>query len=232
MNDRIRSKSHLSGNRRHRGLFASLALFALLASPAAWASGLDSLEQFIKTTRSGKADFTQVVTTPGKNGQLSRSKTQQGSFEFQRPGKFRFIYRQPFEQTIVADGQTLWLYDADLNQVTTRKQEQALGSTPAAIVASASDLKALEKSFTLINEPDQDGLQWLLATPKTPDTQIQSVRVGFKPTAGSAMLSILEIIDSFGQRSVLNFTNVQNNAVLPAQTFEFRPPAGADVIRE
>jgi outer membrane lipoprotein carrier protein len=208
-------------------------LFALIL-PTAWAGGIDSLEQFVKTIRSGKADFTQVVTTPGKDGRLSRGKTQRGSFEFQRPGKFRFVYRQPFEQTIVADGQTLWLYDADLNQVTARKQEQALGSTPAAIVAAASDLKALEKSFNLADEPDQDGLQWLLATPKTPDTQLQSVRVGFKPATGAdaAVLSTLEIIDGFGQRSVLNFTNVQNNAVLPAQTFEFRPPAGADVIRE
>jgi outer membrane lipoprotein carrier protein len=208
----------------------SAALFAL-AAPFAHAGGIDSLDQFVKTTRSGKADFTQTVTTPGKDGQPPRSKTQSGSFEFQRPGKFRFIYRQPFEQTIVADGQTLWLYDTDLNQVTARQQDQVLGSTPAAIVAAAPDLKTLQQSFDLADEPDQDGQQWLRATPKTRDTQIQTVRVGFKPADNAATLATLEILDSFGQRSVLRFTDFQNNPDLPAETFDFHPPAGADVIR-
>lgn len=111
--------------------------------------GLDSLEQFVKGTRSGKAAFTQVVTAPAKDGQTPRARTQSGTFEFQRPGKFRFVYVKPFEQTIVADGKALWLHDVDLNKVTSRPQDQVLGSTPAAIVAAAPDLKALEKDFTL-----------------------------------------------------------------------------------
>jgi outer membrane lipoprotein carrier protein len=216
-------------NLSFRPLALALALvLAVMAASAARAGGIDSLAQFVKNTRSGQADFTQTVTAPGKDGQPPRVKTQSGGFAFQRPGKFRFDYRQPFEQTIVADGQTLWLYDADLNQVTARGQAQALGSTPAAIVAAAPDLKALEQNFDLADEPDQGGLQWLRATPKMRDTQIQSVRVGF---AGAAALSVLEITDSFGQRSVLRFTGFQANPALPAQTFEFHPPAGADVVR-
>ncbi|MDR0275765.1 MAG: outer membrane lipoprotein chaperone LolA [Burkholderiaceae bacterium] len=216
-------------------LFASLTPLAAAAliAPLAQAGGLDSLDRFLKDTHSGKAAFTQVVTQPPKQGRAAAQKTSSGTFEFLRPGQFRFHYEKPFEQTIVADGQTLWLYDVDLNQVTARRQEQVLDSTPAAIVAAAPDLKTLEKSFALADEPEQDGLQWVRATPKTRDTQIQSVRVGFKPATenAAAVLTTLEITDSFGQRSTLTFTDVQNNAALPRETFQFHPPAGADVIR-
>ena len=207
------------------------ALLVVLGLSPAWAGGLDSLEQFVKGTRSGTADFTQVVTAPGRDGQAPRSKTQSGSFEFQRPGKFRFVYRKPFEQTIVADGRTLWLYDVDLNQVTERKQDQVLGSTPAAIIAAAPDLKALERDFTLTDEPDQDGQQWVKAVPKARDGQLQSIRVGFRPGANGTELATLEIADSFGQRSVLSFSKVVVNAAVPASSFQFKPPKGADVLR-
>jgi outer membrane lipoprotein carrier protein len=218
-------------------LFRALALaFALAAcaAPPAWASGMDSLARFLKDVHSGQAAFTQTVTLPPKQGRAAAPKTSSGTFEFLRPGQLRFHYEKPFEQIIVADGKTLWLYDVDLQQVTARRQEQALGATPAAIVAAAPDLAALQKSFDLADAPDQDGLQWVRATPKTRDTQIQSVRVGFKPADGAAApaLATLEITDSFGQRSVLSFTDFQNNPALPPQTFAFRPPAGVDVIRD
>lgn len=208
------------------------ALLLSLAAPLAWAGGLDSLAQFVKDTRTGKAAFTQVVTSPGKDGQPARTRTQNGTFEFQRPGKFRFDYRKPFEQTIVADGQTLWLYDVDLNQVTARKQNQVLGVTPAAIVASASDVKALEKDFTLTDEPEQDGQQWVKATPRQRDGQLQSIRVGLQHGAHGPELRTLEILDSFGQRSLIRFTDMQLNTALPASTFQFQPPAGADVLKQ
>ncbi len=201
-----------------------------LAAPA-WAGGLDSLAEFVKQTRSGKASFTQVVTAPGKDGQPGRSKTQSGTFEFLRPGKFHFAYSKPFEQTIVADGQTLWLYDVDLNQVTARKQDQVLGATPAAIIAAAPDVKALEKDFTLTEEPEQNGQQWVKATPKSRDGQLQAIRVGFKQGAKGAELSTLDILDSFGQRSVLTFSGFEINAAVPASRFAFTPPKGADVLR-
>ena len=192
------------------------------------AGGLESLENFLRMTKSGRAEFTQLVTAPPKDGVLARAKVSGGSFEFSRPNRFRFIYRKPFEQTIVADGQTLWLYDVDLNQVTARKQAQALGATPAALIASAADLRALQNDFVLADAPDRDGLQWVLATPKARDGQLQSVRVGFR----GAELAVLEMNDSFGQRSVLTFTGFQSNVALEAANFQFKPPAGADVIRQ
>lgn len=203
---------------------------------SALAGGLQSLEAFVKGVKSGRAEFTQVVTAPAKEGQATRAKTSSGSFEFSRPNRFKFIYRKPFEQSIIADGQTLWLYDVDLNQVTARKQSQALGSTPAALIAAAPDLSTLQTEFSLSDAPDKDGLQWLLAIPKSKDGQLQSVRVGFRlrtPAADAIPeLAALEILDSFGQRSLLNFSRFEVNAALPANSFEFKPPPGADVIRQ
>ena len=221
-----------SSHLRVLGRLAVAASLVALAAQSAWAGGLDSLEQFVKGTRSGKAAFTQVVTAPAKDGQAPRARTQSGTFEFQRPGKFRFVYAKPFEQTIVADGKTLWLHDVDLNQVTSRPQDQVLGSTPAAIVAAAPDLKALEKDFTLSEEPDADGQQWVKAVPKSRDGQLQSIRVGFKPGAQGAELGTLEILDSFGQRSAIRFKGMQVNPALPASTFQFKPPAGADIVKQ
>ncbi|MDR7375838.1 outer membrane lipoprotein carrier protein [Rhodoferax ferrireducens] len=190
------------------------------------------MENFVKTVKSGRAEFTQVVTSPPKDGQAARSKTSSGSFEFQRPSKFKFIYKKPFEQSIVADGQTLWLYDVDLNQVTSRKQSSVLGSTPAALIAAAPDLKALQADFTLQAAPDKDGLQWVTATPKAKDGQLQTVKVGFKVEAQSTELAALEILDSFGQRSLMSFAKVEVNPALAAETFQFKPPAGADVVKQ
>ena len=223
---------HLTRTPRQLGQTAVAAFLIAAGAQSATAGGLQSLEQFVKGTRSGKAAFTQVVTPPAKDGQQPRAKTQSGTFEFQRPGKFRFVYAKPFEQTIVADGKTLWLHDVDLNQVTARAQEQVLGSTPAAIVAAAPDLKALEKDFTLTEEPDAGGQQWVKAVPKSRDGQLQSIRVGFRPGAQGAELGTLEILDSFGQRSVLTFNGFEVNAALPASHFQFTPPKGADVLRQ
>ena len=226
----LQPKERMTVNRR----LIAILLVATCAG-SAWATGLKDLEYFVKAVKSGKADFTQVVTSPTKNGQSPRVKTSSGTFEFSRPNRFRFNYRKPFVQTIVADGQTLWLYDVDLNQVTARKQAAVLGTTPAALIASAADLKALQADFVLADAPDAEGQQWVLATPKSNDSQIQTVRVGFKMTAGAqadAVLHTLEILDSFGQRSVLTFNTFQVNPVIPTSVFEFTAPAGADVIRQ
>jgi len=198
------------------------------AASAAWAGGMESLESFVKNVRSGRAQFTQTVTPPAREGQPARAKVSAGSFEFQRPGKFKFDYKKPFAQLILADGQTLWLYDADLNQVTQRPQAKALGSTPAALIASASDLRALQADFALEAQPDRDGLQWVRATPKAKDGQLQHVQIGFRGEA----LAALEILDSFGQQSVLKFEQFDTNPALPAGTFSFKTPPGADVIKQ
>lgn len=202
----------------------ALATCAQFAS----ADGMQSLEGFMKSAKNGRADFTQTVTAPAKDGQQPKVKTSTGNFEFQRPGKFRFDYKKPFEQTIVADGKNLWLFDVDLNQVTQRAQDQALGSTPAALLASAPDLTALKADFSLSSAPDQDGQQWVLAEPKAKDGQIKTVRVGFV----GEQLATLDIVDNFGQRSVLKFGNMQVNGQIAAATFQFKPPAGADVVKQ
>ncbi len=199
-----------------------------IAASAQTANGLQSLELYVKTAKTGRADFTQVVTSPPKAGQAPRSKTSTGTFEFARPERFKFVYKKPFEQTIVADGKTLWLHDVDLNQVTARKQAQVLNASPAALIATATDLKSLQADFSLTNAPDQDGQVWVLATPKSKDGQVQTVRIGFKGTT----LATLEILDSFGQNSRMSFSAVQVNPALDAATFQFKPPAGVDVVNQ
>jgi outer membrane lipoprotein carrier protein len=206
----------------------------LLAGVLAWSSfgvhadGLQELEKFLREVNSAQASFTQVVTSPKRSTETTaRSKTSTGRFEFLRPNLFRFQYTKPFEQTIVADGQTLWLHDVDLNQVTSRSQKDALGSTPAALIASGADMKGLSDAFELKSAPARDGLEWLEARPKDRDGQLQMVRVGFR----QGQLSVLDIEDSLGQRSVLTFSEWRANAALKANEFKFQPPAGASVIR-
>ena len=203
-------------------------IFVAVCAGLASAGGLESLELFVKTAKTGRADFTQVVTPPAKEGQTTRAKTSTGTFEFSRPSRFKFVYKKPFEQTIVADGQTLWLYDVDLNQVTARKQADVLGSTPAALIASAADISALKADFTLAAAPDKDGLEWVLATPKAKDGQLQNVRIGFR----AGQLASLDILDSFGQKSSMTFAAFQSNVSLDAASFQFKPPQGADVVRQ
>ena len=217
-----------------RGALAGLVTLTAFAASAQvnTVSGLESLEAFVKNTKSGRASFTQVVTSPARDGQVAKTKTSSGSFEFLRPNRFKFIYKKPFEQSIVSDGQTLWLHDVDLNQVTARKLTQVLGGTPAAVIAAAADIKALQNDFTLVPQPDKDGLEWIQATPKTKDGQVQSITVGFRESAKGSELARLEILDSFGQRSVMSFSNFEVNPALAAGGFEFKAPAGADVIRQ
>lgn len=205
-----------------------IATACLALASAAQAGGLESLEAFIKNAKTGRADFTQVVTSPAREGETARRKTSSGSFEFSRPNRFRFDYKKPFEQAIVADGQTLWLHDVDLNQVTARKQAQVLGSTPAALIASAPDLASLQRDFTLEAAPDRDGLQWVQATPKAKDGQLHSVRIGFR----GPELAALDILDGLGQRSVMTFSKMELNVPISPTVFQFKPPQGTDVSRQ
>ncbi|MCO5976093.1 outer membrane lipoprotein chaperone LolA [Ideonella oryzae] len=181
------------------------------------AGAADALRAFVQDAKAGRASFTQTVHAPNS----ARTKVSTGRFEFSRPNRFRFEYQKPYAQTIVSDGEKVWFHDPDLNQVTVRKLGDALGSTPAAILAGQS----IERDFDLKDQPDQDGLSWVLATPKGKEGTIQSLRVGFKGRS----LSVIEIADSFGQRSVLQFADLQILPSLPASTFHFAVPAGADV---
>lgn len=213
-----------------RKTIATVALAAMgLAgmAGAARADGLSSLESFLRSAKSGRSDFTQVVTGPAKDGQV-RTKTSTGTFEFQRPNRFKFAYKKPFEQVIVADGKNLWLHDVDLNQVTQRSQSKVLGSTPAALLASSPDLETLKKDFELQGLPDKDGLQWVQATPRTRDGQLRSMKAGFRGNE----LAALEIQDGFGQRSNITFTGMQLNAAIAPETFEFKAPSSADLVKQ
>lgn len=194
-------------------------LFAGVAGTAA-ADAVDTLREFVRDVKNGQAAFTQVVTSADG----ARKKTSSGDFEFSRPNRFRFNYTKPFQQLIVADGQKIWIFDTDLNQASSRRFSQALGSTPAALLAGAS----LEPDFVLSAEPAREGLEWALATPRVKDGAFQSMRVGFR----GRDLAAVEIVDSFGQRSRLDFSRFAANAALPAERFRFTPPAGADVIEQ
>ena len=201
---------------------AALAL-ALLAA-AAHADSVDTLREFIRDVKTGRAQFTQTVTSPDG----ARKKTSTGNFEFSRPNRFRFAYAKPFEQTIVADGQKVWIYDADLNQVSSRKFSAALGATPAALLAGGS----LDKDFDLAPVPpkdaSKDGLDWVSASPKAKEGAFKSVRVGFR----GKELAAVEIVDAFDQRSLLEFTQFAAGVSLPPDTFQFKPPAGADIVEQ
>lgn len=197
-----------------------LLSLTLLIAGVAHADAVDALREFASDVKSGKANFTQTVTSPdGK-----RKKVSSGSFEFQRPNRFRFAYAKPFEQTIVADGSKVWIYDADLNQASSRKLSDALGATPAALLAGTN----LERDFTLKAASSEGGLDWVQALPKQAESTIQSLKLGFK----GKELAAMEIVDGFGQRSRLDFSAVQANVPVAAERFQFKLPAGADLIEQ
>jgi outer membrane lipoprotein carrier protein len=193
---------------------------ALCLAGSAWADAVDTLRGFVRDVKSGRAAFTQVVTSPDG----AKKKTSTGSFEFNRPDRFRFAYAKPFEQLIVADGQKVWIWDPDLKQASSRKMAAALGATPAALLAGGS----LDAEFELVPLPAKDGLDWAQATPKQKDGMFQAMRVGFR----GKDLAAVEIVDSFGQRSLLTFTQWAPNAAIAPEQFRFVPPPGADVVEQ
>lgn len=195
-----------------------LALWAGLAH----ADAVEALRAFTREVKTGRAAFTQVVTSPDG----AKKKSSSGSFEFARPNRFRFAYAKPYEQLIVGDGNKVWLYDVDLQQVTVRAMDQALGATPAALLAG----NQLEKDFELQAQPSAAGLDWVQAVPRKKDAAVgfASVRIGFRGPA----LAALELVDSFGQHSRLTFTEVVTNAAPAADAFRFTPPKGVEVLTQ
>jgi outer membrane lipoprotein carrier protein len=201
-------------------IFATAAL-ALAAS--AHAAALDQFKSFVAGTKAARGDFSQIQVRKGKVTKTPQEST--GTFVFARPGKFIWTYQKPYEQVLQADGETLYIYDKDLNQVTTRKLGNALGSSPAAILFGSNDL---EKNFTLSEAGTRDGLEWLNATPKSKDTTFAQIAIGMKDGLPQRM----ELKDNFGQTSVLTFTNFQRNPALGAQAFKFEVPKGAEVVSQ
>lgn len=194
----------------------------LCGAATAQADAIASLKQFVASTRSAEADFTQTVVD--RNGRVIQSAS--GTMQFVRPGKFRWAYRKPYEQLIVGDGKRFWLYDVDLNQVTVKKLDEALGSSPAALLSGSNEI---ERGFTLTDAGSRDRLTWLSAQPKSPDTSFESIRMGFD---ARAVLTVMELYDAFGHVTLLQFSNLKRNPALSPQLFQFEPPQGADVLGE
>ena len=198
------------------------ALAGLMLAPVADAAGsIEKLKAFAAQTQSARASFSQTVRD--KDG--ATVQTASGKLVFARPGKFRWEYEKPYQQTIVGDGQKLWVYDKDLNQVTVKKMEGALGSSPAALLAGSNDI---EKYYNLDAKGAKGGLDWLEAYPRDEDSMFSKVRMGFKGN----MLDTMELYDQMGQVTVIRFDKLQRNPKLADNLFTFSPPAGADVIED
>jgi len=196
-------------------------LLAVLMPCAAGGASIEALKTMFAQTTTARAHFAQIVLD--RNMKMLQQAT--GTMQFSRPGRFRWEYDPPYEQVIVSDGSKVWLYDKDLNQVTVRRLDRALGSSPAALLAGSDDI---EKSYRLSSLGNQDGLDWLEAVPRTQDTAFERVKLGF----GKAGLEAMELRDPFGQITLIKFSTIERNTRLPPETFRFTPPKGADVISE
>jgi len=197
------------------------ALFLLFSAVHCEASSLEHYQTFLNGTQSARAGFEQKVYD--RDGRLVQNT--KGSFVFQRPGRFRWIYDKPADQVIVGDGQRVWIYDRQLNQVTVRKLATALGSTPAALLAGAS---GIEQAFALSDAGEKDGLEWLQAKPRERDAGFERVLLGFDARGLQAM----ELTDNFGQTTELRFSKLERNPKVNPAEFRFDPPKGADVLGE
>ncbi len=204
-----------------RLLHATAIALALLAAAPAQADAVATLREFLAQTRTAHGEFTQQVT----RGSAQVAPPSSGTFSFERPGKFRWTYVKPYEQVLVADGERLFLYDKDLNQVTVKRISAALPASPASILFGGNEF---ERDFVVADGGVRDGLAWLTATPRAKESQFERIEIGWRDGAPAAMV----IADSFGQVSRLTFSRFERNAKVDAQLFRFVPPAGADVIEE
>lgn len=196
---------------------------ALLATAplASWAASAEAqLRHFIGNVQSATGQFQQQTITPQGQGKPSQT----GDFSFQRPGKFRWDVKKPYEQLIVSDGRHVLQYDPDLAQLTQRSVDQSIGASPAAILFGSG---SLDESFTLEALPERDGLAWLRATPKGADAGFKYVDMAFADNLPAR----LELLDAFGQTTVIDLGKVSVNPSLPAGTFQFKAPAGVDVVK-
>jgi outer membrane lipoprotein carrier protein len=200
---------------------AAFAVIPLLYPLFAHAGAIDQLHDFLKSTHTLRADFSQMIV--GKNGRKPQQSS--GTVAISRPGKLRWEILKPYPQLVVGDGEKVWIHDPDLQQVTVRKAGQAIGGSPAALLSGSNEL---EKNFTLKEAGEGEGMAWVEATPKAGDSGFEKVRLGF---AGND-LKAMELQDSFGQTTLIRFARIERNPNLPAATFKFTPPAGADVVGE
>ncbi|GBG12628.1 outer membrane lipoprotein carrier protein [Novimethylophilus kurashikiensis] len=193
----------------------------MLVPLVAQADPVERLKAFYQSTPAMKAVFKQTVLD--RKGQTVQEVM--GTMQLLRPGKFRWDYQKPYVQIIVGDGKKIWLFDPELSQVTVRSLEKMLGSSPAALLAGS---KEVEKAFDLKDAGRQDELEWVEATPKQKDGSFESVLLGFK----GDQLAEMELHDSFGQTTIIEFAKIERNPKLNPNTFVFVPPRGVDVVGE
>lgn len=199
-----------------------LAVLLLGLSTTAWADARAQLDAFTHDLKTLDGQFEQQVFDA--NDKLSESST--GRIALATPRQFRWEYAQPFPQLIVADGEHVWIFDPELEQVTVRQQNQEEQQSP---LAALIDPGELERQFAVAEAGERDAMQWLVLHPrKTEDAQISEAWLAF----ADGSLRRMELHDALGQRTVITFTRWQRNPRLPADTFRFTPPAGADVIGE
>jgi outer membrane lipoprotein carrier protein len=200
-------------------LAAPLGVVLAFAPPCALGSSLERFSEFITGTLTARGEFEQKIFD-GNRRLLQESR---GVLAFSRPGKFRWTYLKPYAQLIVGDGSKVWIYDEDLKQVTVKKLDQALGSTPAALLAGNNEAM---RAFRLSDKGSKDGLEWLEALPRDKEGNFETIRMGFNRSG----LQIMELVDGFGQTTVLRFKALERNPKLDSALFRFSPPKGADVI--
>ncbi|QWF69960.1 outer membrane lipoprotein chaperone LolA [Methylomonas paludis] len=183
------------------------------------AAPLAQLKAFLHASASFAADFQQVSLDKSGHPAL----TSYGKFYLSRPGKFRWNYQKPFVQDIVSNGGKVWFYDADLAQVTVKKLDDSLGSTPALLLTGQVDL---EEKFRLDEQGKDEELNWIRLSPKDEESGFKYIMIGLS----GGQLAGMELSDNFGQLTRVYFSNIQINPKLDADLFEFTPPKGADVF--
>jgi outer membrane lipoprotein carrier protein len=227
-----------------------VGISVFLYAATAHADAIGRLKSFIASTRSGQANFTQeLLDRKGKRIQFVS-----GTMQFVRPGKFRWSYQKPYEQLIVGNGEKFWLYDVDLNQVTEKKLDAALGSSPAALLSGNNDIErgfalrdiscdaahgtaaqtqpasaAADDHAACLGGHENDGLEWLEAIPRNQEASIEKIRMAFNQKSD---LVVVELYDTFGHNTVLHFSNLQRNPKLSPKLFQFEPPPDADILRD
>jgi len=218
-------KSNMFAKFKSGRLIVGLSLTMAMLPSLANASALEQFKSFVSSTQSARGEFSQQLVKIDAGKAPKVTSTSSGIFIFARPGKFIWTYQKPYEQVLQADGDKLYIYDKDLNQVTTKSLGNALGSSPAAILFGSNDL---EKNFVLKEGQAKDGMEWLEATPKAKDTTFDHIGIGLKDGLPQAM----ELRDSFGQVSLLTFKNFVKNPSLSPGQFKFVVPKGADVLNQ
>lgn len=212
------------GLRLHRWLVALVLMLCCAgvvhaASAADATAGRQKVESFLQGLQSLQAQFKQTLAD--RSGQVVQEAS--GTLAIRRPDRFRWDYREPHEQLIVADGARIWLYDTDLEQVTVRKLDATLSATPAMLLSGQGNL---QDNFTVVQTSQEGGIQWVRMEPKRDDTDFKWVRLGFD----GAALQFMQLADKLGQTTTLEFSQLQRNPAIDPSRFTFTVPAGADVI--